>query len=88
MARALLPSFSDGSPPMLMFTTSTCSSLTAKIIPSVSACAVHPLVKRQTRIETSFAPGAAPVALPKSVPPAMMLMTCVACAPETMPRLT
>ena len=46
-------------------------------------------MNRQTRTETIFAPGAAPlIAPPNRLLPAAMPATCEPCAPETMPMLT
>ena len=50
---------------------------------------MQPAVKRQTRTETSFAPGAAPLIWPpKRLLPAVMPEVCEPCAPDTMPTFT
>ena len=50
---------------------------------------MQPAMKRQTRIETILAPGAAPVMAPPNIPlAAVMPATCEPWAPETMPMLT
>ena len=50
---------------------------------------MQPAMKRQTRIATIFAPGAAPVTAPPNIPlAAVMPATCEPWAPETMPMLT
>ncbi len=89
MARALLPSLSDGRPPMDMLTTSTPFDLTAKIMPSIRAALVQPATNRQARTETMWAPGAMPLIWPPNrALPAAMPATCEPWAPETMPMLT
>ena len=58
-------------------------------MPSISACDVQPAVKRQTRTTATFAPGAAPLIWPpKRLLPAMIPVTWVPWAPETIPMPT
>ncbi len=88
-ARALLPSFRAGSPPIDMLTMSTPRFATRSIMPSVRATLVQPPVQVQAREETSFAPGAAPFIFPPNRPlAAVMPATCVPCSDSMTPMLT
>ncbi len=58
-------------------------------MPSIRALAVHPATNRQTRTETSWTPGAAPLIAPPNRPLAEMIpATWLPWAAETMPMLT
>ena len=58
-------------------------------MPSIRACAVHPLTNMQARTATICASGAVPfMAPPKKDLPAAMPATCVPCSPETIPMST
>ena len=58
-------------------------------MPSIRACAVQPVMNKHTRMDTIFAPGAAPVmAPPNSWFPPTMPATCEPCWADTMPMLT